>query len=72
MVGTPPIAGRTDIDGYPALLGKFERVRQQILEHLLQAPLVGIHALRERRIDVDTEVETFVVRDLPESSFHVL
>src|SRR5436309_12429536 len=24
------------------------------------------------RIDVDTEVETFVVRDLPESSFHVL
>jgi len=63
MVGTPPFADRTDIDGYPALLGKFERVLHEILEHLLQAPLVGVHDLRECRMDVEIEIDIFVEDD---------
>ena len=42
----PPIAGET-VQPHAALLGELERVRQQVLQHLLQALAVGDHAAVE-------------------------
>ena len=47
-----PPRGRDDVEPHAALLGEFEGVRQQVLEHLLQALGVGDDAAAEIGIDV--------------------
>ena len=59
-----PACGRGgDLELNAATLGELERVRQQVLEHLLQALGVGDEAAAERRIEVDLE------RKLPRFGF---
>ena len=50
----PPSAAAT-LSLYAALGGEFEGVRQQVLEHLLQALGVGDDAASEIGIDMDVE-----------------
>ena len=45
----PPRAG--DTEGSPSLLGELHRVRQQVLEHLLQPLRIGNDGIRQRLVD---------------------
>ena len=60
MVVAPSAVGAEDREPDAALLGELERIREQILEHLLQALGVGDQAAREVRIGVDFEGEPAV------------
>ena len=66
MIGSPATDSRTDAELDPALLGKLERIGQQILEHLLQALRVGDHAAVEFRVDLHVEGQMPVLRFMPE------
>ncbi len=57
MVGIPPGSGRRDVQPHAALLGELERVRQQVLQHLLQALGVGHDRPAKTRIDRHLERE---------------
>ena len=66
MIGGPAAYGRVDAQLDAALLCELERVRQQVLEHLLQAFRVGDHATIELRIDLYVEGQTPVLGFMPE------
>ena len=61
----PPTAAVTD-QPHAALFGELEGVRQQVLEHLLQALGIGRDAAPEMRVDLDVERQLPVVRLVPE------
>jgi hypothetical protein len=50
----------------PALLGELERVREQVLEHLLHSLAVGEDRRRHLRLQVDGEREALLLRHLLE------
>ena len=52
------------------LRGELERVRQQILENLLQSFRVGDDAARQARIRRDDEAKIAAVGDVAEVAFH--
>ena len=64
--------GLADGQGDPSLPGELERVRQQVLDHLLQALGVGQHGPGRRGIEVDRELEALRLRDVAEGAFHVV
>ena len=66
MLGAPAADGGRDRQPHAALLGELEGVRQQVLQHLLQALGVGRDAAAEMRIDLDVERELPVFRLVPE------
>ena len=66
VVGAPAADRGRDLEPHAALLGELERVRQQVLQHLLQALGVGDDAAAELRIDLDVERELAVLRLVPE------
>ncbi len=47
LSGRQPLAARDDAQRHLAALGELERVREQVLEHLLQAFDVGSEILRQ-------------------------
>jgi hypothetical protein len=53
-------------------LRKFERIRQQILQNLIQSLRVGVNRWRQFLIDVDLESEPFAFGHVPKGSFQVL
>ena len=55
---------------HAALLGELEGVRQQVLQHLLQALRVGDHAAVELRIDLDVERQAAAFRLVAERPRH--
>ena len=55
MARRPACGRRKDLELNAATLGELERVRQQVLEHLLQALGIGDEAASERRIEIDVE-----------------
>ena len=71
VVRTPSRFSRRHVDRYAASFSELERIRQQILQNLLQPSLVGIHTVRQCRIDINRELQALVVRDLPERPFDV-
>jgi hypothetical protein len=57
MVRAPSAAGTDTEEPHAALLGEFEGVGQQVLEHLLQTLGVGDQAAARCGSDIDIEVE---------------
>ena len=70
MFGAPACHGRRDAQPHTALGGELERIRQQILQHLLQALGVGDDTASEARIDLDVERQLPVFRLVPERAPH--
>ena len=70
MFGAPASHGRRDAQPHTALGGELERIRQQILQHLLQALGVGDDTASEARIDLDVERQLPVFRLVPERAPH--
>ncbi len=68
MTGPRPADRQLDL----ALLGEFERVGQQVLEHLLEPLKVGVDRLRAFRRDVDLEHQLLFLRDMLEHEPDVL
>ena len=66
MFGAPAAEGGRDAEANPAFGGELEGVRQQVLQHLLQALRVGDDAASEVGVDVDVERQLPVVRLVPE------
>ena len=58
------------VEAHAALRGELERVRQQVLEHLLQALGVGDDAAAEIGIEMDLERQLPVVGLVPERPRH--
>ena len=55
MLGAPAAERGRDVEPHAAVLGELEGVRQQVLEHLLQALGIGDDAAPEMRIDLHIE-----------------
>src|SRR5262245_52679707 len=55
MLRAPAALRRRDAQPYAALRRELERVREQVLEHLLQALGIGDDAASERGVEVDLE-----------------
>ncbi len=70
MIGAPAFERREHAQAHPALGGELERVRQQVLEHLLQALGVGDDAPVEIGRDLHLELEAAVVRLVAERPRH--
>ena len=68
MFGAPAAHGRRNAEAHAALGGKLERVRQQILQHLLQALGVGDDTASQIGIDIDVERQLPVFSFVPERS----
>ena len=66
MAGVPPAQRGRDVEPHAALGGEFERVRQQILEHLLQTLGVGHDAASQIRIEVHLERKLPIFRFVAE------
>src|ERR1700752_4709571 len=64
--------GRRDGERNAALLGELERVGEQVLQHLLEAPYIGTDARRQSGVDGNRELQAFALRDLPEAALEVL
>jgi hypothetical protein len=60
--------GRDPQRDSPAV-GKLEGVREEIAENLLQPLSVRAHRRRDARIDIDAEIESPLIGDLPECPF---
>ena len=62
-----PLATLSMRQPHRPVLGELERVREQVLQHLLQALGVGVHDLgRQVRAQLDGEVQTLAVRHVAE------
>src|SRR5262249_26590936 len=55
-----------------AALGELERVREQVLEDLLQTLRIGCQRAAELRGEVDAEIETTAIGFVSEAALHVL
>src|SRR2546430_6523228 len=60
MVRAPTDWGRRDPQPDITALRKFERIRQQIFQNLIQSLRVGVNRWRQLLVDVDFESEAFV------------
>ena len=72
LLGVPSTGGHRRLERDAAPLGELERVRQQVLEHLLQALGVGLERRRQAGLDVHLEVEPLEVGHLPEGALDEL
>src|SRR5580704_5505181 len=70
MAGAPAAYCRRYCQPHAALAGEFKRVRQQVLEHLLQALRVGGERAAEIRIDDDVKSKLTVLGLMPERPRH--
>src|SRR6185312_4959436 len=61
MIGAPAFGGGPDAEPDAALLGEFEGVRQQVLQHLLQALHIRHHGAPEFLVEQDLEIEVAVL-----------
>src|SRR5882762_1395355 len=68
----PAALGGHDSQLYGALGGELEGVRQQVLQNLLQALLVGLDHCGQSRIDADREIEVLLQRRRPEGPIDVV
>ena len=68
---SPPVA-TLDLERHAAPLGELEGVGEQVLEHLLQPLGVGLDRRRQRRVELDLELEALVVGHLAEGALDVL
>ena len=50
MIRSPAFGGDAHFDRHTAALSELERIRQQILQYLLQPALIGVNALRDRDV----------------------
>ena len=66
VLGAPAADGGRHVQPHAALGGELERVRQQVLQHLLQPLGVGDHAAGEVLVDLDVERELAVFGLVPE------
>ena len=62
-----PLVGAGDRERHRALVRELERVRQQVLDDLLQPLDVGDQRLRQRLLDVDPEVEVLRLGEVAEA-----
>ena len=72
VVRVPPAGGERRLERHRPPLGELEGVGEQVLEHLLQPLAVGLERGRQRRVDVDLELETLEVGHLAEGAVHEL
>ena len=70
MIGRPTRGRREDSELHAALRGKFERVRQEVLQHLLQPLRVGDDRAVEIGRNLHIEIETAVFRLVAERPRH--
>src|SRR5580704_18342415 len=70
MLSAPATDRNVDVESNAALRRELERVRQQILKHLLQALSVGGDRTPEIWIDVNLERQLPGVRFMPERPRH--
>src|SRR5690606_38754420 len=63
VLGAPAVRGRHDLHVDPPALRELEGVRQEVLQHLLQALAVGEHGVRKLFGDADVELEPLRLRD---------
>src|SRR5438105_2767522 len=57
---------------YVTALGELERVRQEILQNLIQPLRIGVDRGRQRLIDLNVESEPLVFGHMSKGSFQVL
>ena len=66
----PVLLGAANRELHAATLGELERVRQQVLEDLLQALAVGVQRRRRVGVDHQVELEMLLFRDRAEGAVH--
>ena len=71
MAARPAVRRRLDRQRDRSLLGELDRVRDQVLEHLLHALLVGDDRADGVRIEVDAEGQALAAGDLAEGAIDV-
>src|SRR5207244_13231748 len=60
------VAGDADLESHGALVGELDRVREQVLQDLLESLLVGDDRRRDVRADhVHRELEQLLIREWP-------
>ena len=69
MIGRPALGHLPHGHRHVALRGELERIREQVLENLLQALRVGRERARQRRVDVDVERQALRLGDVVERAF---
>src|SRR4029079_14984775 len=70
--GRPAALGTENAQRYPSLFSELDRVREQVLEDLLQALGVGLDHRRQAGLDLDGEIEALVLGKLAETLGDVL
>ena len=66
MLGAPASHGRRHVQPDAALGRKFERVRQQVFQHLLKPLRIGDEAPRQVGIEIDVERQLAIFGFVPE------
>ncbi len=70
MVGVPPSRGGNHGQSHTTMLGKLESVRQQVLEHLLQALGIRHQTARKILVHLHFEGKPPIVGFMPERTTH--
>src|SRR5215471_4280658 len=68
VIGSPAAVDHRHFKCDSPLGGKFESVREQVFEHLLQALDVGVDAARQLWTDLDIEGQMLAFGNMPETS----
>src|SRR4029079_2633918 len=71
VVRAPTALDRLDAQRHMAFVRELEGVRQQGLQHLLQALAVGEHRLRQLRVEADEEIDILRLGDVAERALDV-
>ena len=70
--GAPAAGRRVDAERDPASLRELERVREQVLDDLLEPLRVGEDRPRDSGTDLDREIEALDLGDVAERALHVI
>ena len=70
VIGAPAGRSRFHTEYDATLRGEFERIGEQILQYLLEALEIGVHAERKLRIHFDLEVQVPRFSHMPEAPLH--
>jgi hypothetical protein len=62
VIRVPAELRASNVQPNSALLSEFQSVREQVLQHLLQALIVGRHYLRKGIIEIDVELNILALR----------
>src|SRR5205823_167779 len=72
LVASPALLRGNDPKRHAALLGELHGVGEQVPEYLLQPLRVGVDGWRERGVQLNSEVESLLLRDLAEVALHIV